>query len=478
MVVGYRVCLSNRPDEPKLSTTGPRLGPMSRGSYDISWNAAGNPFKHGEPEFRTWSVDAACLPRRKKDPMKSFDSSDAAGRGRALTEVRALDVDDHVRRAYSEPPKALRTRAEVQLAMQAFGVYADVDSFCTKGKVNAEQLSPTRKMIGRTAMEFTDITALLKRKTFHDAAPPGSSLSPRIAAQATESVDIDAHFGRSRCLSCDPTAQELRSAPWSRASFDEAIGASPAATRRHFFEKILAAEKYAALVGRPHIRRSKEEVAEAVAGTEEVLRLQEMESGWLRNGSNRETRVQESVKPRMVRRSSLKKLKRASTCDTVSTTASSLHHLPSFRSVPDDMSEDWCSLSEIDEEEYNKDYCNSRVDAEVATPPLEQEPDDEVPLGLRRVLASFSEGDVSSLLENQGPAVDKLCTSLKGVPRGQLKTSKVLVKNRVVNAKNAGQPKSTFDVSAMLNQSGLSDEGKSKLRKNVESMLKKTYCLP
>jgi len=152
MVVGYRVCLTSLPNQPILSTTGPRLGPVSRAGYETSWNAAGNPFKNGEPEFRTWSVDAGCLPRRRKDPLGSFVCDDAAGRGRPRTEVRSLDVDDHVRRAHSEPPKATRTRAEIELAMQAFGIHPDVDSFALRRRVHSETLPPTKAMIGRTAM--------------------------------------------------------------------------------------------------------------------------------------------------------------------------------------------------------------------------------------------------------------------------------------------------------------------------------------
>jgi len=466
MVVGYRVCLTSMPNEPMLSTTGPRLGPVSRAGYEASWNAAGNPFKNGEPEFRTWNVNAACLPRRRKDPLGSFVSDGAAGRGSPRTEVRALDVDDHVRRAHSEPPKATRTRAETELAMQAFGIYSDVDSFAVRRRVQAETLPPTKAMIGRTAMEFTDITSVLRRKTFHDAAPPGSSLSPRMAAKSLESIDIDSYYGRRRSVSCEPSC---RSAPWSCASFD-----SPVRGRRQFFEQILSAEKYASLIGRPHFR-SQEELADIAAGNAEMQRIEEMERGWQRSDV-----VQATVSPHKPKKSALhqfqQRAKRTGSSDTVSTASSDWLH-SSLQSVAESEQEDWTSLSEIAEDEYE----NFNMMPVVPDCFDEQVLASEVPLGLRRVLSSFNQAELSSVLQRQGPIVEKLRTSIKRTPREPMTKAKVPMRNRGTNQKHTvrvgavGQLKASLNFESIAIQSELSNLARIKLQKDVESILRKAY---
>jgi len=467
MVVGYRVCLTSLPNQPILSTTGPRLGPVSRAGYETSWNAAGNPFKNGEPEFRTWSVDAGCLPRRRKDPLGSFVCDDAAGRGRPRTEVRSLDVDDHVRRAHSEPPKATRTRAEIELAMQAFGIHPDVDSFALRRRVHSETLPPTKAMIGRTAMEFTDITSVLRRKTFHDAAPPGSSLSPRMAAKALESIDIDSYYGRRRSVSCEPSC---RSAPWACISFD-----SPAQGRRQFFEHMLSADRYASLIGRPHFR-SQEELADIAAGNAEMQHIEEMERGWQRSGM-----IQATTSPQKPRKSSLlhklqQRAKRTGSSDTVSTASSDLLE-SSLQSVAESEQEDWISLSEIAENVFD----NSNMMHIVPHCEDEQEFTNEVPLGLRRVLSSLNQAELNSVLQRQGPIVEKLRTSIKKTPREAMAKAKVPITNRGINPKStvhvgaAGQLKASLNVESIASVSELSNEAQIRLQKNVESILRKAY---
>jgi len=474
-----------------LSATGPRLGPVSRAGHEVCWNAAGNPFKNGEPELRTWSVDAACLPRRRKDPLGSFISDDAAGRGRPRIEVRALDVDSHVRRAHSEPPKATRTRSEVELAMQAFGIYSDVDSFAVRRRVQAETLPPTKAMMGRTAMEFTDITSVLRRRTFHDAAPPGSSLSPRMAAKELESIDIDSHYGRRRSMSCESSA---RSAPWLRTSFDEPMSDSPRQTRCQFFEHSLSADRYASLIGRPHCR-SKAELAEVPAGNAEMQRIEEMERGWQRNDV-----VQATAHPCATSKTEegqfhpCCKKTRTTSYDSMST-ASSVYS--SLQSVPESEQEDWCSLSDIVEDEHDN------FDAALTPQPDEDEqvlPSD-TPLGLRRVLSSLSKVDMTSLLHEQGSIVEKLLSSLTRMPREPLKTSRTCTKNRVVSTMSQAKTSRTRTnnrvvstmspaypcasaadpfsaVGSLVNQRELSNKARSKLRKDVHPLLEKAHCTP
>jgi len=465
MVVGYRVCLTSRPNEPMLSATSPRLGPVSRAGHEVSWNAAGNPFKNGEPELRTWSVDAACLPRRRKDPVGSFISDDAAGRGRPRIEVRTLDVDDHVRRAHSEPPKATRTRSEVELAMQAFGIYFDVDSFAVRRRVQAEPLPPTKAMVGRTAMEFTDITSVLRRRSFHDAAPPGSSLSPRMAAKALESIDIDSYYGRRRSMSCDPSA---RSAPWLCTSFDGPMSHSPRQTRCQFFEYSSSADRYASLIGRPHFR-SKAELAEVPAGNAEMQRIEEMEHGWQRNGVLRATAHPHATSKTEVDRSH-PYCKRTSSYDSMSTTSSVYS---SLQSVPESEQEDWCSLSDIVEDEHDN------FDAAMTPHPDrdKQVLPADTPLGLRRVLSSLGNVEMTSLLHEHGSVVEKLRSSLTRMPREQLKTSRTRTKHRVVSTMSPAYPcASSVDpfsaVGSLVNQTELGNKARSKLRRNVHALLK------
>jgi len=467
MVVGYRVCLTSRPNEPMLSATSPRLGPVNRAGHEVSWNAAGNPFKNGEPELRTWSVDAACLPRRRKDPVGSFISDDAAGRGRPRIEVRALDVDDHVRRAHSEPPKATRTRSEVELAMQTFGIYSDVDSFAVRRRVQAETLPPTKAMIGRTAMEFTDITSVLRRRTFHDAAPPGSTLSPRMAAKVLESIDIDSYYGRRRSMSCELSS---RSAPWLCASFDGLVSDSPRQTRCHFFEHSLSADRYASLIGRPHFR-SKAELAEVPAGNAEMQRIEDMERGWQRNDI-----VQATAHPYATSKTETDQFhpycKNTTSYDSMST-ASSVYS--SLQSVPESEQEDWCSLSDIVEDE--RDNFDTALTQDKQVLPA------DTPLGLRRVLSSLSKVEMTSLLHEQGSVVEKLRFSLTRMPREPLKISRTRTKHRSVSTMSPAYPcASAVDpfsaVGSLVNQTELSKKARSKLQKDVHSLLKKAYGTP
>merc|ERR1712048_808813 len=94
---------------------------------------------------------------------------------------------------------------------------------------------------------------------------------------ALDYIDIDVHRGR--CHFAEDCTQ-----PWAKPSYDGAVGTTPQATRRHFFEMQYAAECYAQLIGRPHIRKPSEMPA-LPAARAEWLRLKELEENWQLLGS-------------------------------------------------------------------------------------------------------------------------------------------------------------------------------------------------
>lgn len=102
-------------------------------------------------------------------------------------------------------------------------------------------------------------------------------MSTKSRLAALDVVDIDAHRGR--CHFAEDCTQ-----PWAKPSYDDAVGSTPQATRRHFFEMQYAAECYAQLIGRPHIRKPSE-MPTLPAARSEWSRLKELEQGWQLLGS-------------------------------------------------------------------------------------------------------------------------------------------------------------------------------------------------
>merc|ERR1712048_210954 len=94
---------------------------------------------------------------------------------------------------------------------------------------------------------------------------------------ALDYIDIDVHRGR--CHFAEDCTQ-----PWAKPSYDGAVGTTPQATRRHFFEMQYAAECYAQLIGRPHIRKPSE-MPMLPAARLEWFRLKELEENWQLLGS-------------------------------------------------------------------------------------------------------------------------------------------------------------------------------------------------
>jgi hypothetical protein len=100
--------------------------------------------------------------------------------------------------------------------------------------------------------------------------------------------DIDAHCGRLHF-------PESTTAPWIKNSYDEFVGTAPHATRRHFFDAHYHAERFAELIGRPHIRKPSEEPLD-VEERAQWHELKKLEEGWQMTGSWWRT-VPSEVKP-------------------------------------------------------------------------------------------------------------------------------------------------------------------------------------
>jgi len=169
---------------------------MSRAGFEPQWGAAGSPFKHGVPEDRALYIDGPQMPRKRSDPLDSVDRNGVAGNGPPRTEFRALMVDDLVRRAHSAPPAKMPSRAEVELALQAFGVPCNSDNLHSHRRGGSPKNVETRMDVTQNAAKFSDILGMRTRRHFHGSLVPGSRLSPRLAAATLDEVCIDAHRGR------------------------------------------------------------------------------------------------------------------------------------------------------------------------------------------------------------------------------------------------------------------------------------------
>lgn len=197
-----------------------------------------------------------------------MSSTGAAGDGQVV-ELRALSVDSGVRRAHCEQRHLSPSRAEVELAWQAFGVRPGPDDL-RRHRASAPTLGEAARpptILEAVALEFGNIDGLTKRRHFHGAAPPGSFLSPRQAAAALEQVDIDSQPKRG-CSRRAASAEGV--APFDKEGYD-----AFSRSRRHFFESHLEARRYAALLGRSYSRPVEEEVSDG-----ESQRLREREQGW------------------------------------------------------------------------------------------------------------------------------------------------------------------------------------------------------
>jgi len=146
--------------------------------------------------------------------------------------------------------------------MQTFGVWPDIDSHVSgrRRSISPNFTPATRAEVEKRALCYGDIVGVTCKKHFHGAPPPGSA-SPRLAAVAMESIDIDQRAGRARPASQPPRAEGIL--PWSSASYSlecprESLNPMPRGRSLQYFEKVLEADRYAKLIGRPHAGTEKE----------------------------------------------------------------------------------------------------------------------------------------------------------------------------------------------------------------------------
>jgi hypothetical protein len=255
-----RYCFSALPGYLQELPGGCRQGSVSREGYETAFDAAGHPFPNSERDARLLpTVDT--LPSKRREPLASFDRKGAAT-GAPLTEVRALHVDDHVRRALSEPPRHLETVGSKLLSMQSFGVLPGIDCPISgrRRSLSPEFSPPTRTEIGKRAVQYGDIVDVPRKKRMEKGFAPGS-FSPRLSAVAMECIDIDQHAGRKRSSSYQAASKgivPLESPSFSLECASEPLKASPRCRSLQYFEKTLEAERYARLIGRPHAGTLKE----------------------------------------------------------------------------------------------------------------------------------------------------------------------------------------------------------------------------
>jgi len=265
----FRHCHSKLPQHLWELQDGPRHGGYNRIGFEAAPDAAGHPFPKGAPSchvlfdgrpFPQGEPNVDGFQHKRKDLVTSFDHTGAAGCGSPRTEVRAFTVDDHARRARSEPPQSDASCAVQLLAMQNFSVFPGIDSQ-VRGRLRC--LSPElslacRSEVGKRALKFGDITDIPTKKSFCGAPSPGIS-SPRLAAVALESLDIDARAGRAHLV--DTPAEGIL--PTNKPSLGlecrhDPLSAGPRRKDMRYFDNKLEADRYAKLIGRPQAATNKE----------------------------------------------------------------------------------------------------------------------------------------------------------------------------------------------------------------------------
>jgi hypothetical protein len=383
--------------------SGPRQGGYSRPGYEVAWDAAGNAFPKGEPWDARVLTTIDSVQQKRKNCMSGFDRTGAAGCGSPRDEVRAFTIDDHNRRARSEPPKPELHRVTQLQSMQAFGLPLDIDNgLCGhRLRCNTEPSEPTRQLAAEQAMRFRNIDCILAKKHFlgksrsHQEAlclrsESNGDITPRNGKrQVIEKRAADAILPASECysLACKVNHGAWRQAPRSR-SFD-------------YFEKTLQAERYAKLLGRPNVDSDREFNQKALAALMEkqqkakrcwmldtIIDSDEAEIDALANGFNGQ--LDSEVRDR--------------TLSTMSTTASDVS----------------CACP-VSPGKPNKAYLRK-----IGGEPIgedSQEKAHALPLGLKRVAASLStEGLPDSVLQELTRAIASSANQIRTHKEGKTST--------------------------------------------------------
>lgn len=218
--------------------------------------SAGQPFSLGGPDPWTLMIDESQMPWRSE----ASRCPDAAETKSSRAELRALSIDaaKPCRRAQSEQPRPARTSAELGFAAEGSGVRSSLEVL-QPSEADAQTKAQTLicDKTARQALRGGDFGALAGRRHFSIGRSHCSSECSRLAATVLGAIDIDSHPGRGRQLQRAPP-EDLAALPWGpgqESSQSNAVPLQPA-RRTSAFEHQLAAERYAALLGRPLLSSS------------------------------------------------------------------------------------------------------------------------------------------------------------------------------------------------------------------------------
>jgi hypothetical protein len=148
--------------------------------------------------------------------------------------------------------------------MQVFGVNSDIDADHRGHRLHLSPRSSvqSRREQVQTALRYGDIEGVPMKRHFVNNRAPCESLSPRAAAVSVESVDIDSHRPKGALMTRTASEGIL---PFASSDFNLACevnhGAWCQAARGRclkYFEQALQADRYAKLIGRPHSESDKE----------------------------------------------------------------------------------------------------------------------------------------------------------------------------------------------------------------------------
>lgn len=260
MALGFRSTFcTGVPSYDQAFSQSRRTGPLSRPGYEAAWDGAGNPFPKGERDDRiVATVDA--LQKKRTGCLQKFDREGSAGCSPTPSDVRAFTIDEHPRRARSEPPRPQTSRLIEMRTMQAFGVQPAIESAICGRRQNIafEPLPASRQQKLQRAAECGDMEGATMKRHFVGNCAEAEVLSARQIKSKLQTVDIDSHGGKSGVIKRAVSEEVL---PFASPGFSlecrrnyGAWSQSPRTKSYGYFEKTLAAEKYAKLLGRPNVQ--------------------------------------------------------------------------------------------------------------------------------------------------------------------------------------------------------------------------------